>query len=163
MIKRIACLAMLAFMPAASLAGPFGYSMGQDVTGEPDAEFYRLPGGIPFMEITDKPEWDRVLVHFTPQTGVCMIHALRHGISNGFLAELAIEDIAGILSKKYGPFIIKPENDDDPHFYMTDTLDGELEFISLSGLPNNGISLAYYFDNHNACKAVAAENAYSDL
>lgn len=170
--------------PALVLAGPFGYEMGQAISGEPDGQAI---GGL-FRKESPKEfaGWEGVTAYYMPQTGVCSVIALKRvpdGDAFGIAHRLAADSLVETLTKKYGTFennkvdFLMPGSIwNKPNDWLTgirkreryygyqkvDDIEGNLALIQVIVLEHH-VMLEYHFNNYDACKEAASEAALSDL
>ena len=171
-----------AITPALVSAGPFGYEMGQAISGEPDGQ---SDNGL-FYKSSSKgfAGWEHVVAHYMPQTGVCGVKAVKlvDGDVYGNDHRTAVDSLVEILTKKYGAFkkydflshgsiwneprdwlmgIMKGERH-YTYIRQFDDLEGNLDEILVQATLF-GLEIQYQFNNFGDCKEAASEAVLSDL
>lgn len=170
-----------ALWPVLVLAGPFGYEMGQAISGEPDSQ---TEDGL-FYKASPKKlaGWEWVTAYYTHQNGVCAVGAKKgvsgrdaYGLDHRRVADFLIK----ALTKKYGAFdkrdyLLPGSIWDEPndwlkairegeriYGYTKDDIEGNLRLINVL-VAYSGVLITYTFNNYDACKEAALEAALSDL
>ena len=172
-----------AMTPALVLAGPFGYEMGQAISGEPDGLSDK---GLLYQNSPKEfAGWEEVLAYYTHETGVCEVRAYRkvsNGDAFGYGYRKAADSLVETLTKKYRAFekfdflivgsiwdepnewLAGIRKDERKYIYVSEDLDleGDLKEIQVK-VVSFGLQLSYAFDNYDACIEAASEAALSDL
>ena len=168
--------------PVKKLSGPFGYEMGQAISGEPDGQ--EDDGVLYQFSAEEFAGWAWAAALYTPQTGVCAIQAFKEvsdGDANGYAHRKAADSLVEALTKKYGAFdnIDRLSNGStwyEPsqwlaairsgqlrYFYRKDgAIEGNLKSILVIVGPD-GIMLNYTFNNYDAGEEAASEADLSNL
>ena len=164
------------------LSGPFGYEMGQAISGEPDGQ--TDSGFLYQFSPKEFTGWAWVVAEYTHQTGVYAVTALKlveDGDDYGLAHRAAADSLVEILTKKYGAFekadfLRTGSIWDEPNEWLMGisenerlyayekegAIEGNLERIYVS-VRDNGIGLHYFFNNYDAGKEAASEVVLSVL
>ena len=168
--------------PVKKLSGPFGYEMGQAISGEPDGQ---SNDGLLYQESPKEfAGWEWVVAYYTPQTGVCFVKAFKlveDGDAYGFGHRKAADSLVETLTKKYGAFdkadfLMTGSIWYEPNewlmgiskgervyaYYKEGAIEGNLESINVS-VVDSGVALSYAFNNYDAGKDAASEAVLSVL
>ena len=158
----------------------FGYEMGQEIEGEPDGANLH---GVLYIEAQNPPlPFDRVLVKYTEETGVCAVEGVidiadfqvdQRGIEHRELTDW----LAGRVSERVGPpdvhinELLPAAINDTRHLWLRAVGANERLYGYLwdSSLYDNVIAievnadyghvqLEYHFENSEQCEDIAREN-----
>ena len=164
------------------LSGPFGYEMGQTISGEPDGQ---MDSGFLYQfSPKEFAGWAWVAALYTPQTGVCAVRAFKEvsdGDAYGYAHQNAADSLVELLTKKYGAFdkedsLMNGSIWDEPKDWLAairegertysygkeGAIEGNLESIYVY-VDYGGIMLNYAFNNYDAGKEAASEVPLSVL